>query len=575
MKMLRTLALLAGLIATPAVAQAPAYPQTLPPNTVVGRLGVGPGPAEAIPFSKFQSGIIGNLGAGTFYGNPGASTAAISPWRIQDQASIGTPDKSADLLPIYDHNTGSIKSVQPSALLNSICSTASSYLWNSAGTWVCRTTAQVALTLGLPVSLSLYIPTPTSDDTSAFNVAITDCNNAGGCVLVCPLGATYTISQVSLPSNTDLTGRCTIKQKTSGTTPILISSKNNVRVSGITFVGTLLDNYATNGCGSPTPPCSGQTSIISGDMALSVKSSDNVHIQKNYFTEFGYVTVYVQSSKHVWVESNYLYSNALGIYFYGGNRDFHAIGNTITHTSFYSLTPTADQFGIGISVDTTSDVSNAQNIYGHIRGNTIVDIPYGQAILTHAGNYIDISGNIASNVSQCVAVGEAVVGTSASNINITGNQCLGSSASSLPTESDSGIVVSSGPGLSRVAYVSVSGNVISGFNAVYKGAGDGCIVLNYTTSVSVTSNVCFDNYGNGIVLGANEINVLVNSNIIDTITTASTQNNGIWAIATATGLISSNLISSATNGVKIDGTTTNIKYTGLQQCLSVTTCTTP
>lgn len=50
------LALIAG--AGPAFAQsAPAFPQTLPANTVVGRLGIGPGPAQAIPFDVLVSSL--------------------------------------------------------------------------------------------------------------------------------------------------------------------------------------------------------------------------------------------------------------------------------------------------------------------------------------------------------------------------------------------------------------------------------------------------------------------------------------------------------------------------------------
>jgi hypothetical protein len=45
-------AVLAALAAIPAAAQVPQFPQTLQPNTVVGRLGIGPGPAQDIPFSS-------------------------------------------------------------------------------------------------------------------------------------------------------------------------------------------------------------------------------------------------------------------------------------------------------------------------------------------------------------------------------------------------------------------------------------------------------------------------------------------------------------------------------------------
>ena len=48
------------LLCTSAAAQVPTLPQTLPPNTVMGRLGIGPGPAQAIPFNVLftQAGSI-------------------------------------------------------------------------------------------------------------------------------------------------------------------------------------------------------------------------------------------------------------------------------------------------------------------------------------------------------------------------------------------------------------------------------------------------------------------------------------------------------------------------------------
>lgn len=53
-KIITTLAALAALIGS-AVAQTPNFPQTLPANTVVGRLGIGPGPSQAIPFATLSA----------------------------------------------------------------------------------------------------------------------------------------------------------------------------------------------------------------------------------------------------------------------------------------------------------------------------------------------------------------------------------------------------------------------------------------------------------------------------------------------------------------------------------------
>src|SRR5271166_6011660 len=61
------------LLGAPAAAQIPQFPQTLPPNTVLGRIGQGvAGPVEAIPFGTL-------LSPPNFNGGVGAS--AITFWR--------------------------------------------------------------------------------------------------------------------------------------------------------------------------------------------------------------------------------------------------------------------------------------------------------------------------------------------------------------------------------------------------------------------------------------------------------------------------------------------------------------
>jgi Chaperone of endosialidase len=75
---LRILAALLAL-ASPAVAQAPpVFPVTLPANTVLGRLGVAAGPAEAIPFASLGPLLLGNTTPhGIYYNNSG--TVSLDP----------------------------------------------------------------------------------------------------------------------------------------------------------------------------------------------------------------------------------------------------------------------------------------------------------------------------------------------------------------------------------------------------------------------------------------------------------------------------------------------------------------
>ena len=82
------LALAALAFATPVLAQVPSFPQTLPANTVVGRLGIGPGPSQAIPFAVLTSNLFGSLcttaGAFPIY------NATAAAWRCSTVGGAGS-----------------------------------------------------------------------------------------------------------------------------------------------------------------------------------------------------------------------------------------------------------------------------------------------------------------------------------------------------------------------------------------------------------------------------------------------------------------------------------------------------
>lgn len=93
MKHIRTLAFALGLLPAIAVAQVPSYPQTLPANTVVGRLGIGPGPSQAIPFSTLQTRLgvtVTVLAAGAKCDGVTDDTAAIQSAIAQVSTTGGT-----------------------------------------------------------------------------------------------------------------------------------------------------------------------------------------------------------------------------------------------------------------------------------------------------------------------------------------------------------------------------------------------------------------------------------------------------------------------------------------------------
>jgi hypothetical protein len=60
-RLIRAAALILALQPAVALAQVPGFPQTLPANTVIGRLGIAAGPAQAVPFALFNQGVLNAL----------------------------------------------------------------------------------------------------------------------------------------------------------------------------------------------------------------------------------------------------------------------------------------------------------------------------------------------------------------------------------------------------------------------------------------------------------------------------------------------------------------------------------
>lgn len=79
-KIAATLGFASVLWISAAAAQVPQFPQTLPQNTVVGRTGIGSGPAQAIPFSQLSTLVF----APTF----GGCTALSVPTQATPQTSL-------------------------------------------------------------------------------------------------------------------------------------------------------------------------------------------------------------------------------------------------------------------------------------------------------------------------------------------------------------------------------------------------------------------------------------------------------------------------------------------------------
>lgn len=102
-KILAISALLAGLL--PAAAQVPNFPQTLPANTVVGRLGTGAGPSQAIPFATLSAQLFSATNVSTVFNTAFCSTSGMflkvtSPahWGCSAISAIDLPNPATNAL---------------------------------------------------------------------------------------------------------------------------------------------------------------------------------------------------------------------------------------------------------------------------------------------------------------------------------------------------------------------------------------------------------------------------------------------------------------------------------------------
>lgn len=124
--MLRLFVFLLALIG-PASAQVSQFPQPLPPNTVIGRLGAGvPGPSQAIPFATFLSQVNAAAGivAGPLVPSAGSTLAADWLWgpssdrtTLINEGSIWTTNVYLGVGIVRSFNSSATGSGSPAAAL--------------------------------------------------------------------------------------------------------------------------------------------------------------------------------------------------------------------------------------------------------------------------------------------------------------------------------------------------------------------------------------------------------------------------------------------------------------------------
>lgn len=241
----------------------PYFPQTLPPQTLIGRYSTSPGPTEAIPFATFYSGI----GA--------AILGQTNTWTGANTFTSSVALTGASTFTMAGASTG-VVTVKPAA---------SSGTW----TWTWPTSAgssnQVPVTNGSGVMSFAYAPVVTGSSSVVSGTGGRVLYNNAGTLGELPITGSGNAVLATAPSIATLTatGLTTVgKVATSGTAPALTSCGTSPAIVGSDTAGTVTLGTATpttctvtfNAAYAASPICivSWQTNIASMQYTVSTSA---------------------------------------------------------------------------------------------------------------------------------------------------------------------------------------------------------------------------------------------------------------------------------------------------------------
>ena len=216
---LRSLVIALGLL--PALAAAQTFP-TVPANTVIGRLGVGTGPSQAIPFSVLSQNMFGTIPNNTVLGNVSggaALTASLTATQLTTLCNTFTSSLKGCVPASGGGTTSFLRADGTFAVPTSVGTTAANVTYTPQGTGGVATTAKVELDRTIWVNDYGAVCNGVTDDHAAFQNAIN-------------LGQTS-----GLPVR--FTGNCAITTALTITAPIDFSGGGTAAGSTILAPGTI------------------------------------------------------------------------------------------------------------------------------------------------------------------------------------------------------------------------------------------------------------------------------------------------------------------------------------------------
>lgn len=365
-----------------------------------------------------------------------------------------------------------------------------------------------------------------ADDTAAVQLAVNSVS-----ALWFPPG-TYLMGQVSVPTSCLYLGgtwASVLKQKVAGANVLSVVNSPKLRIDGLQFLGV------------------GGTTSESSNAGVFASVCSSLSIESCLFSGFRWKGAWIEGGGNVRFVNNEAFNSASALQLRGVN------GALVANNLFRDPSTPTSTFTTGISLDSTDGHSFGICTNVRVVGNEFRNWINAQSILAHAGVNVVFGANVITNTEMGISVNQFNGTDTISDLAIVDNVCIGTSTTFVGPTGGSGIQVSGLNAGSLALNVTITGNTVRHFNAIFQDQGTAAIQTQYSGNVTIANNGVFDSFANGISVGPNGGHTVIEGNDVDIVTTAGGQCVGIRVTGTSgEHLITGNKVNGANDAVRVD-----------------------
>jgi hypothetical protein len=455
-------------------------------NAITGLTGdvtaTGPGsvPATIAP-NAVTNAKAAQAGAATIKGNPTASTANVQDFTVQGLSNLASPNTTLDLVPIWNHTTGTIQNVTPSAIAGAAGVTSfngrtgavvpASGDYNAGQiTYLTPGTGGVSTTVAAELNRTIWandygaVCNGSTDDHVAFQNSINEAQTLGAplrflgtCIITTALSVTAALD-FSGATNTSALG----PPGTIDTIDISTTAAVYLHDFTITYTSTPTSTSAITVSAPATLVNSGSRfwnlTINSPFIGVNYLNADNWILTKSTIAAAGITNgsaVHVADSVNVDAGDNTIYGNLLQAGPGGIVINWVSSGGLrIENNKLLSANAAVGiQFSLAPGA-ATSDVIIANNSIEGFQTSGSVGISFGRQGTTGSLSNVIVANNQIGGPMFCVLHPTDANGAWTNGITVTGNICQpGSAANGVGVVIDSaqGVVVSNNNFISGAA----------------------------------------------------------------------------------------------------------------------------